>query len=178
MRLKTAILLILATFAATAASAKADLLVAGTAGGGTQSFNLDLAVTPDAVSGYDITSATGTVDGIAVSLIPNPAPGATSTSPSGAFYYDNIVFTSGNAFDLEGVLLTSGSNEINIFYYTSDPVSGDLYFYTPASGYSNAPIDYPSVSVSNTPEPSSLALLGTGILAAAGATRRRLKRVA
>jgi hypothetical protein len=52
---------------------------------------------------------------------------------------------------------------VEIFYADQDEVAASLAFTS-------------NVSISPTPEPGSLALLGTGVLAIGGTIRRRIKR--
>lgn len=89
---------------------------------------------------------------------------------------DAFVFIDGNiVLDLGGihgetltptntVTLGAGSHTIQIFYADQDQVAASLVFQDNG------------VPVSATPEPGSLALLGTGVLGLAGTLRRRLKR--
>jgi hypothetical protein len=62
------------------------------------------------------------------------------------------------------MLLGPGNYTITIFYADQDQVQAQLAF------------DNGGIPVSATPEPGSLALLGTGVLGLAGAVRRRMKR--
>jgi fibro-slime domain-containing protein len=62
------------------------------------------------------------------------------------------------------VLLGAGSHTIQIFYADQDEVAASLVF------------EDNGIPVSATPEPGSLALLGTGVLGLAGTLRRRMKR--
>lgn len=59
--------------------------------------------------------------------------------------------------------LGAGAHTIEIFYADQDEVAASLAFSSP-------------VSITPTPEPGSLALLGTGILAIGGTIRRRMMR--
>jgi hypothetical protein len=60
--------------------------------------------------------------------------------------------------------LGAGSHTIQIFYADQDEVAASLVF------------EDNGVPVNVTPEPGSLALLGTGVLGIAGTVRRRMKR--
>jgi fibro-slime domain-containing protein len=62
------------------------------------------------------------------------------------------------------VNLGAGSHTVQIFYADQDEVAASLVF------------DDNGVPVGATPEPGSLALLGTGVLGLAGTLRRRMKR--
>lgn len=62
------------------------------------------------------------------------------------------------------IFLGAGSHTLQIFYADQDEVAASLVFQDNG------------IPVSATPEPGSLALLGTGALGLAGAIRRRLKR--
>ncbi|HXS13518.1 MAG TPA: PEP-CTERM sorting domain-containing protein [Acidobacteriaceae bacterium] len=62
------------------------------------------------------------------------------------------------------VLLGAGSHTLQIFYADQDQVAASLVFQDNG------------IPVNPTPEPGSLALLGTGVLGLAGTVRRRLKR--
>jgi hypothetical protein len=151
-----------------------DFSFTGTQFGGSGTFT----ATPDGGNQYTITGITGTVDGQAI----------TGLLGAGTFdNNDNLLFNPGNFFgllnfDQDGVSfkLGTGNNtsEVNIA-----EGSGFFIFSTvadlnpPGKGDDTEELvnfdvsDPPTPAV---PEPSTLALFGTGVLGAAGAIRRRL----
>jgi PEP-CTERM motif len=151
-----------------ATGAKADSSFSLTATG--NSTNISLSLTGTAVSGspgvFDITSLSGTVDGVAATLLPTSAPGTISYSSavnSWLIEYDNVLNMNGPGYlDLYG-----------LGFSLSDGVLGNLYY---SSGYlyaelGNNPPDQFSVSVTvadppsvATPEPGTLALLISGLV--------------
>ncbi len=115
---------------------------------------------------FDITSATGQLNGSALSLY---LPSGTASQPQsvgfpgvpdGGYSYDNVVYTSAVALDGSGLLFSTGNNHANFYYnggyqYTNDYMAGGL------------PITFTLTDLTttaSTPEPSSLVLLGTGLL--------------
>ena len=116
-----------------------------------------------AISGTDTTSG-GPIAGT-LTLQPNPNGAETATSPSGFFYYDNLLFPDSDPIiDNAGLLFVNGTGgEVNLFSY-----GPDSYTHYDNTGF-NVMVTFDQSAV---PEPASLALFGVGV-GLLGWTRRR-----
>ncbi len=120
-------------------------------------------------------------------LFPNPGGSNVSTSPAGAFNYDNQLSpgaTSSPILTYAGLLFTAPGTEINLYnLYGSGsgssigraPTSYQLLEF-PSTGYNNwcsfTPSNTGTFTVSAVPAPPSLLLLAPGLLALVGIRKR------
>jgi hypothetical protein len=108
-----------------------------------------------ALSGTDTTYG-GPISGT-LTLAPNPNAPDAAYSPSGYFYFDNLLFPdSDEVVDNPGLLFVNGTGgEVNIFSY-----GPDNYTHYDNTGF-NEPITFDPSAV---PEPATLSLFGAGLI--------------
>ncbi len=130
----------------------------------TADFRITTANALNTLGGFDILSASGSVNGVAIT-------GLAAVNPAG-FRTNNVFYASAPNFDLFGLGWTTGSTTGNLFYSDTefvlaqfDPAlpQGRRYF-----GQSTG-----DVTVAAVPEPASWALLLVGFVAVGAAARRR-----
>jgi hypothetical protein len=105
---------------------------------------------------------TGTL--LPVSAGTHNGPAGSYTSPSGFFWYDDLLMPgSVPSLDLYGLLFQVGSAEINIWANGTDPAAGLGYtIYDNNGHFDTGTFDvFPNAA---TPEPSTLVLLGSALL--------------
>ncbi len=184
---RLALLLVFAIFLMAAATkAYADTVDLTYTGAGV-SGNLTLTLTPDGGGVYSVTAVRGTANGATVTgLYPDTGPSDTQvlggqtftfyTYP-GIFEYDNLFYTSGNpalinVFDVYGLLFSVEglSSPLSLAYcgsYFGDSCPEGSY-------WSNGPVSIPvTITTTVTPEPSSLMMLGVGLVGLASLTLKK-----
>jgi hypothetical protein len=131
--------------------------------------------TPDnsIASALNLTSVTGGAQGYDfTSIVP--------IGSNSSFTYDNLLFTNPNALhvDTEGILLNLTSSigtSLAHVYETGGQYEVDVLDPRDPGEVTPFAIDSFTLVPSSVPEPSTLALMGTGIFAAIGVFRRRLQ---
>ncbi len=133
--------------------------------------------TSGTITGFGPSYADG-VGGAMGMLIANPNAPAQSTSPMGAFYYDDQAMPGQNPSITNGGLLFSvGGYEVNIFSNGPGPDTYTLQSYTSGTGYTAAANgNFALTEVGSVPEPATWALMLVGFGLAGGAYRASRKR--
>jgi hypothetical protein len=152
-----------ASLLAAAGPASADVVYDWTLSGADTGSGTLTAGAPDG-SGFDITAFTGTIDGNLIDgLAGSPLnPGGTTVSPTGFFQYDNIVYPGPDpVLDFWGVLFSISGQEANIW---GNSGSNDYSFYTCCYAVANDQVDTFTLTPAAVSEPSTLALIGSGLL--------------
>lgn len=146
-----------------AGPAAADIVYDWTLSGADTGSGTLTAGAPDG-SGFDITAFTGTIDGDAIDgLLGSPLdPGAPTVSPLGAFIYDNIVYPGSDPIlDTSGILFSISGTEGNLW---GNSGLNDYSFYECCYVVANDQVDTFTLTPAAVSEPSTLALLASGLL--------------
>lgn len=146
----------------------------------TASLYLNTSDTVNALGGYDILSASGTVDGVAI-LGLKPNPNQPNSTADGAFIYDNVLYTSGFALDGPGLVVTTPALELNFGYdgiaYYAISWDGSTHLNSHGQPTPNYRSSYGTASLGAVPEPASWAMMVGGFGLAGVAMRRRRSAV-
>ncbi len=129
----------------------------------------------NALGGYDILSASGTVDGSAVTgLVANP--NQPNMGMVGAYYFDNVLFPSGTGLSEPGLVVSTAALTYNFGYsggYYAISTDGSTHINSHGQTVFNTKFSVGDGSLSAVPEPASWAMMLAGFGLVGGAMRRR-----
>lgn len=146
-------------------------------------LHLTTSDTLNALGGYDILSASGTVDGFAVTGI-DPNPNQPNPGSDGYFTYTNVLYLTGPIVDDWGIVVTAADNHKFNFGWLGGEDNGNFYYGVATDGgthinpHTGLPVTNSYFSEGNAtlaavPEPASWAMMVAGVGLAGVAMRRR-----
>ena len=141
------------------------------------SLYLNTSDTLNALGGYDILSASGTIDGVAV-LGLKPNPDQPNNTADGIYIYDNVLYTSGFALDPPGLVVLTTDHEFNFGYdgsqyYAISWLEGSTRLNSHGQPIPDYRGSVGNASLTAVPEPASWAMMVGGFGLAGAAMRRR-----